>query len=60
MSSIGSKRISKHTVIFVRRLGLIQELSQLIWYLVRNIFMENIYRKSALKVSAIPLFDFGK
>ena len=22
--------------------------------------MENIYRKSALKVSAIPLFDFGK
>ena len=46
--------------IFVRKLGLIQELGQLIFYLVGNIFMENIYRKSALKSRAIPLFNFGK
>ena len=45
---------------FVRKFGLIQELGQLIWYLVGNTFMENIYRKSALKASAIPLFNFGK
>ena len=41
-------------------LGLLQELGQLIGYLVRNIFMEKVYRKSALKTSAIPLFNFGK
>ena len=46
--------------IFVRKLGLIQELGQLIFYLVRNIFKENIYRKSALKSRAIPLFNFDK
>ena len=57
------KNIWKHTLfdIFVRKLGLIQELGQLIWYLVRNIFMESIYRKSALKASAIPtLYAFFK
>ena len=48
-------------IIFVRKLGLIQELGQLIWYLVRNIFMESIYRKSALKASATPtLYAFFK
>ena len=46
--------------IFVRKLGLIQELGQLIWYLVRNIFMENIYRKYAPNTSAISIFNFGK
>ena len=38
----------------------ISELGQLIWYLVRNIFMEDTDRKSALKGSAIPLFSFGR
>ena len=46
--------------IFVRKLGLIQEHGQLIEYLVGNIFMEKVYRKSALKTTAIPLFNFGK
>ena len=42
--------------IFVRKLGLIQELGQLLGYLVTNIFIEKVYRKSALKTSAIALF----
>ena len=46
--------------IFVRKLGLIQEHGQFIEYLVGNIFMEKVYRKSALKTTAIPLIDFGK
>ena len=46
--------------IFVRKLGLIQELGQLLGYLVTNIFIEKVYRKSALKTSAIHLFYFGK
>ena len=53
------KKNSKQTLfdIFERKLGLIQELGQLIiWCLVRNVFMEKIYRKSALKASAIPPF----
>ena len=33
-----------------------QELGQLIGYLVRNIFMEKLYRKSALITSAIYIF----
>ena len=46
--------------IFVRKLGLIQELGQLLGYLVTNIFIEKVYRKSALKTSAIHLFYLGK
>ena len=46
--------------IFVRKLGLIQELGQLIGCLVENIFMGNVYRKSALKTTVIPLFNFSK
>ena len=46
--------------IFVRKLGLIQELGQLLGYLVTNIFIEKVYRKSTLKTSAIHLFYFGK
>ena len=29
-------------------------------YLVRNVFTEKVYRKPALKTTAIPLFNFGK
>ena len=45
--------------IFVRKLGLIQELGQLIWNLLTK-FMENILRKSARKAIAITLVNFGK
>ena len=37
-----------------------QDLGQLIAYLVRNIFMEKVYRKSALKTNVTPLFNFDK
>ena len=43
---------------FVRKLGLIQELGQLIFS--KEIFLKNIYKISALKASAIPLYNFGK
>ena len=43
-SSIGQKRIENTLFpIFTWQLGLIQELDQLIGYLVRNIFIENVY-----------------
>ena len=41
--------------VFVRKLGAIFKLSQLIGYLVRNISMEEVYRKHALKTNVIPL-----
>ena len=42
-SSIGQKRIENTLFdIFTWQLGLIQELDQLIWYLVRNVFIENV------------------
>ena len=37
-----------------------QDLGQLIRYLVRNIFMEKAYRKSAPKTNVTPLFNFDK
>ena len=39
---------------------LILKLGQLIGYLIRNIFIEKVYKKYALKPSAIPLFNFSK
>ena len=42
--------------VFIRKLGLIFKLDQLLGYLVRNIFMEKVYRKHAIKTSAIPCF----
>ena len=49
-----------HIYIYIYIYIYISELGQLIWYLVRNIFMEDTDRKSALKGSAIPLFSFGR
>ena len=42
--------------VFIRKLGLIFKLGQLIEYIVRNISIEKVYSKHALKTSAIPLF----
>ena len=36
------------------------KLDELIAYLVRNIFMKKVYKKSTLKTSVILLFSFGK
>ena len=42
-SSIGQKRIENTLFdIFTWQLGLIQELDQLIGYLVKNVFIENV------------------
>ena len=35
------------------------QLLKLIGYLIRNIFMENVYRKPAVKTSSVHLFGFG-
>ena len=40
--------------VFIRKLGLIFKLGQLIGYLVKNISIEKVYRKHAIKTSAIP------
>ena len=62
-SSIGEIRIKNFKIIlfdvdvFMRKLGLIFKFDQLIGYLVRNISMEKLYRKHALKTSPIPFFE---
>ena len=38
----------------------IVKLGNLIGYLIRNIFMEKVSRKSVLKTSPITLLNFGK
>ena len=43
--------------VFIGKLGLIFKLGQLIGYLIRNISMEKLYRKHAIKTSAISRFD---
>ena len=43
-------------VVFIRKLGLIFKLGQLIRYLVKNISIEKVYRKHAIKTSPIPRF----
>ena len=45
-----------HIDVFIRKLGLIFKLGQLIRYLVKNISMEKVYRKHAIKTTAIPRF----
>ena len=42
--------------VLIRKLDQIFKLGQLIGCLVRNISIEKVYRKHALKASAIPLY----
>ena len=64
-SSIGGIRILKfknyfvilfYVDVFKRKLGLICKLGLLIEYLLRNSSMEKLYRKHAIKTSAIAPF----
>ena len=48
----------RHMIIYIWKLGLILKLGLLTAYLVRNIFIEKVYRKSALRTTELVPYLF--